>query len=50
MESYPEQVLVNMDIEQTGDVCIQVIQEVNESGVFNASQKAQVSFVVNKTF
>jgi hypothetical protein len=48
MESYPEQVEIVMNIEQTGDICIQVIQEVEESGNFKASQEAQVSLVVNQ--
>jgi flagellar basal body-associated protein FliL len=48
MESYPEQVVITMNIEQSGDVCIQVIQEVEESGSFSASEEAQVSFVVNQ--
>jgi hypothetical protein len=48
MESYPEQVVITMNIEQTGDVCIQVIQEVEEKGTFSASQEAQVSFKVNQ--
>lgn len=50
MESYPEQVIVNVNIEnnQTSDVvCIQVIQQLNLSGEFNASEKATVSLKVN---
>jgi hypothetical protein len=42
MESYPEQVNINMQIEQTQDICAQVIQEVEKVGTFQASEQAQI--------
>ncbi|HNR53396.1 MAG TPA: hypothetical protein PKI16_02895 [Candidatus Dojkabacteria bacterium] len=50
-ESYPEQVTVKVNIEEnksTDTVCAQVIQELNISGEFNASEKATVTLQVNK--
>ncbi len=50
-ESYPEQVTVKVDIKEnksTDTACIQVIQELDIDGEFNASQKAIVTLQVNK--
>ncbi|MHC1716833.1 MAG: hypothetical protein AB9915_03055 [Candidatus Dojkabacteria bacterium] len=50
-ESYPEQVSVTSTITapQKDVICAQVIQNVNEVGEFNASEKATVSFkIVNQ--
>ncbi len=48
MESFPEQVIVTSRITPPAKdvMCAQVIQEVNEVGEFNASEKAQVTFKV----
>lgn len=48
MESYPEQVNITIDIENTGEICAQVIQEVEESGTFTASSEAEINFAVNR--
>lgn len=48
MESYPEQINVTIEIENTGEICAQVIQEVEESGTFTASSKAEISLKVNR--
>jgi len=49
-ESYPEQVTVMVNIEDSGKgtVCAQVIQELNIKGEFNASSKAIVKLQVNR--
>lgn len=50
-ESYPEQVTIMVNIKEnksTDTVCIQVIQELNISGEFSASEKATVTLQVNR--
>lgn len=46
MESYPEQVIVKSTITKPDPdtMCIQVIQDVNEEGEFEASEQATVTF------
>jgi hypothetical protein len=48
-ESYPEQVTVTLSIAQPSadTICTQVIQELNISGEFSASDAAKVSFNIN---
>lgn len=46
MESFPEQVLVTMEIWREDEMCIQVIQDVEESGTFQASEDADISFEI----
>lgn len=44
MESYPEQVIINVEIEtpEKGAMCVQQIQEYEYEGIFNASEQATV--------
>lgn len=46
MESYPEQVDVNVEIKDSGDICAEVIQDVEEEGAFKASSEAQITLSV----
>ena len=49
MESYPEQVIVKIHISENSNpdlACIQVIEEVKRSGVFNASPEAIISLEI----
>jgi hypothetical protein len=47
MESYPEQVVVNVTVvTDPEEMCIQVIQDINKSGTFQASDEAQISLNV----
>jgi hypothetical protein len=46
-ESYPEQVRIAMTVTVASDVCAQVVTEKPFSVTFNASEKAQVTFIVN---
>lgn len=48
-ESYPEQVTVTLSISKPSSdtVCTQVIQELNISGEFSASDKAKISFNID---
>lgn len=47
MESFPEQVVVNVTvITDPEDVCIQVIQDINKTGTFQASEEAKISLNV----
>lgn len=49
LESYPEQVSVLLTITPPAQdvICTQVIQEVEKTGIFQASEKAKVSFLVD---
>jgi hypothetical protein len=47
-ESYPEQVEIVLNIEKSGDICAQVIQDINQTGTFTASEKAHISFTVSQ--
>ncbi len=49
LESYPEQVSVLLTITQPAEdvMCAQVLQEVEKTGTFQASEKAKVSFLVD---
>lgn len=49
LESYPEQVSVLLTITPPAKdvICTQVIQEVEKTGTFQASEKAKVSFLVD---
>jgi hypothetical protein len=47
MESYPEQVVININISVDPEImCIQVIQDVQELGTFNASDSAKIDLSV----
>lgn len=48
MESFPEQVIVTSTIQEPDPdmICIQVIQEVNQEGEFEASEDAEVRFEI----
>ncbi len=47
MENFPEQVVVNVTIvTDPEEICIQVIQDINKSGTFQASDEAKISLNV----
>ena len=47
MESFPEQVVVNVTvITNPEEVCTQVIQDINKTGTFQASEEAKISLNV----
>jgi hypothetical protein len=47
MESFPEQVVVNVTVvTDSEEMCIQVIQDINKSGTFQASDEAKISLNV----
>jgi hypothetical protein len=48
LESYPEQVHINVSIDEISDICIQVIQEIDETGTFNASEEAIIDLLIGK--
>jgi hypothetical protein len=47
-ESYPEQVEIVLNIQRSGDICAQVIQNINQTETFSASQEAQITFTVSQ--
>jgi hypothetical protein len=49
MESFPEQVVVNVSVvSDPEEICIQVIKDINKSGTFQASDKAEISLNVTE--
>jgi hypothetical protein len=44
MESFPEQVMIETKVQEpsTDEICTQVIQEVEETGTFSASEEAEI--------
>ncbi len=44
MESFPEQVIIETKVQEpsTDEICTQVIQEVEETGTFSASEEAEI--------